>query len=913
MVGSRGKGSRSKTKGLAPGPVEPEPLKISLDETFDGPLGGEDEKIDTLNTIVMPLEEQQIDEMISGSVFSDWLEEKDQNVHEVNVATEISFDRTEDVCTQEGTIKDVDEVINGSDAAADDVEDNEEKRINPKEDETGKSDKKPEEDESKSLEVTREGVPTDAEGLSSFDHGTKETMVDNLEEPNKLDTEMPIGTLSDKWEEEHVEENASTANEVKEVTGMVIRPNRKVGKKKVVRRKVMVRRPVTDEAQKNDEKPEEDEAPVKIGPDSNDTDTGDERKSLKVTEGVPTDTEDLSSFDHVIQKTMIDSLENLEEPVKPDAEKLVGTLSDKGEEENTEENASITHDFKEVTVQVNRPKRKVVKKKLVKKKRLWKQAAAVNEEMPQPLDENNASGEACKVDMEEHVNIVAPSDEACKADANDHVNNAEGTEVKPAVKTNRKRNNIRRKKAPLSNSGIATVKDAHKLRSENNEQKIEKNNEINEPDVKNGEMEKSADRVSLSKRSKKKNAAKNGCQDGVSNDASKPKPSKEGKLSKKMDSMGMIFMCSSETKKDCYRYKILGLPAGKKDMVMKIYKGMRLFLFDVDLRMMYGVYKAADPGGYNIEPRAFKSQFPSQVRFSILEDCVPLAEERFKQVLKDNYYTKNKFNCQLNSKQVKDLCKLFHETNKKAESQKVSASRRPVATSSSARRDKKRKRVEDSRRGAAAPVERNRSRRRVQEEIRRAPVVIDDRSRRRAHEEIIRHAPVVIDDRSWRRTREEARHAPVVIDDRSGRRAQEEIRHAHVALDDRYQRHPVYERETYLSSLPPATSYQPLPALSPPGSRMYSFDRTLGTDSYRRESVLGHRDLGLSSSQESRLLVGRSHHDLNLSYREPHVYSAPLYSTDTRREHYDYTSDRLPAEYYTPAEHRPPPPLYRRY
>ncbi|RVW65818.1 hypothetical protein CK203_007412 [Vitis vinifera] len=61
-------------------------------------------------------------------------------------------------------------------------------------------------------------------------------------------------------------------------------------------------------------------------------------------------------------------------------------------------------------------------------------------------------------------------------------------------------------------------------------------------------------------------------------EADKPESSK-----KKADSFGMIFMCSSKTKKDCYHYKVLGLPA------------------------------TTGPGGYNIEPKAFKSSFPSQV------------------------------------------------------------------------------------------------------------------------------------------------------------------------------------------------------------------------------------------------------------------------------------------------------------
>lgn len=85
------------------------------------------------------------------------------------------------------------------------------------------------------------------------------------------------------------------------------------------------------------------------------------------------------------------------------------------------------------------------------------------------------------------------------------------------------------------------------------------------------------------------------------------------RVTKKDKSMGIIFMCSSKTKKDCYHYKVFGLPSSKRDIVLKIHEGMKLFLFDFDLKLLYGIYKAAGPGGYNIEPKAFKSGFPSQV------------------------------------------------------------------------------------------------------------------------------------------------------------------------------------------------------------------------------------------------------------------------------------------------------------
>ncbi|KAM7496534.1 hypothetical protein LguiA_020948 [Lonicera macranthoides] len=168
-------------------------------------------------------------------------------------------------------------------------------------------------------------------------------------------------------------------------------------------------------------------------------------------------------------------------------------------------------------------------------------------------------------------------------------------------------------------------------------------------------------------------------------DKDKAESSGKKKPSKKAESMGMIFMCSSKTKKDCYRYKVLGLPASKKDLVQKIYKGMRLFLYDVDLKLMYGIFKAAGPGGFDIEPKAFNSAFPSQVRFTVLEECLPLGEEKFKKVIKENYYSRTKFDCKLNSEQVKNLCKLFASASKgtpkskKAAGRSVRAETRPSA------------------------------------------------------------------------------------------------------------------------------------------------------------------------------------------------------------------------------------------
>eukprot|EP00262_Sarcandra_glabra_P007230 TRINITY_DN19903_c0_g1_i2.p1 TRINITY_DN19903_c0_g1~~TRINITY_DN19903_c0_g1_i2.p1 ORF type:complete len:416 (+),score=83.98 TRINITY_DN19903_c0_g1_i2:89-1336(+) len=208
--------------------------------------------------------------------------------------------------------------------------------------------------------------------------------------------------------------------------------------------------------------------------------------------------------------------------------------------------------------------------------------------------------------------------------------------------------------------------------------------------LKNEEVENTPNKKAnkTKKKKKKKNTTPGGA---VGADADKPETSSARKGSRKADGMGMIFMCNSKTKKDCYRYNVLGLPASKKDVVAKIYKGMRLFLFDIDLKLMYGIYKAASPGGYNIEPKAFKSAFPSQVRFSVLNDCLPLAEEKFKAAIKENYYGKNKFNSELTPEQVKNLCKLFRAVKEGPKSKKGAQAGRAEAHGS-IDRDRKRKR-----------------------------------------------------------------------------------------------------------------------------------------------------------------------------------------------------------------------------
>ncbi|KAL9249647.1 DCD domain-containing protein [Drosera capensis] len=142
-------------------------------------------------------------------------------------------------------------------------------------------------------------------------------------------------------------------------------------------------------------------------------------------------------------------------------------------------------------------------------------------------------------------------------------------------------------------------------------------------------------------------------------DAVKNQKSKFLKKENGRDSIpGFIFICNGITKPECYKYRVFGLSAGKMDVLQKIKPGATLFLFDVDKKLLYGLYKAASAGEMNLEPHAFDGKFPAQVRFEISRDCFPLPESSFKSAIRANY-NGQKFSQELSNRQIKALRFLF--------------------------------------------------------------------------------------------------------------------------------------------------------------------------------------------------------------------------------------------------------------
>jgi DNA modification methylase len=81
-------------------------------------------------------------------------------------------------------------------------------------------------------------------------------------------------------------------------------------------------------------------------------------------------------------------------------------------------------------------------------------------------------------------------------------------------------------------------------------------------------------------------------------------------------SNGHIFACTNKSEKECFDRMLFATSKVYGESVLKIKKGDRLFLLNLDTDTLYGTFKSKSAGGKNLVPEAWKGRYPYQVQIS---------------------------------------------------------------------------------------------------------------------------------------------------------------------------------------------------------------------------------------------------------------------------------------------------------
>mmetsp|Transcript_5332 Transcript_5332/g.15278 ORF Transcript_5332/g.15278 Transcript_5332/m.15278 type:complete len:1146 (+) Transcript_5332:734-4171(+) len=136
---------------------------------------------------------------------------------------------------------------------------------------------------------------------------------------------------------------------------------------------------------------------------------------------------------------------------------------------------------------------------------------------------------------------------------------------------------------------------------------------------------------------------------------------------------GFIFGCHQNAEVESLTHLVFGMPHVMRFQIPSIVKDQLVFLFNLDTRVLHGVFKAECKGTFNLVPSAFRSgitdpvkkkhsvsPLPIQVRVGWVRKCPVLQEGDIRHVLKPNYLDATKFDARLSQSQVEQLLGLFH-------------------------------------------------------------------------------------------------------------------------------------------------------------------------------------------------------------------------------------------------------------
>jgi DNA modification methylase len=87
---------------------------------------------------------------------------------------------------------------------------------------------------------------------------------------------------------------------------------------------------------------------------------------------------------------------------------------------------------------------------------------------------------------------------------------------------------------------------------------------------------------------------------------------------------GFIFACTQKTEAECFNRLLFGTDRVYGPIVIRIRKGDLLFLNNVNINVMYGVFRAVSDGGFKIDPKAWGGRYPYQVKVEPLGQIMKL-------------------------------------------------------------------------------------------------------------------------------------------------------------------------------------------------------------------------------------------------------------------------------------------------